>query len=82
MLATGLKNSTSMACGSRCGTARLDEQTFHLPSSRWGAVWYALLDTNTAHGVPESHPAIAARGQTLRPPLSLLVLHSPRRAIG
>ena len=54
-------------------------QTFHLPSSRWGSLWYAVLDTNTAIGVPESVPAIPARGQIAQPPLSLLVLHCPRR---
>ncbi len=61
--------------------ACLDAQTFQLPSSRWGGLWYAVLDTNAARGVPESAPAIPARGQTARPSLSLLVLHCPRRPV-
>ena len=59
-------------------SACLDEQTFQLPSSRWGGVWHAVVDTNSPRGVPESGPAIPARGQIVRPALSLLVLHCPR----
>ena len=59
--------------------ARLEPQTFRLPSSRWGGLWYAVLDTNTPSGVPESVPAIPAHGFVTRPALSLMVLHCPRR---
>jgi glycogen operon protein len=56
-----------------------DEQTFHLPSSRWGGAWNSVIDTNAQRGMPEAAPAIPARGQTMRPGLSLLVLRCPRR---
>jgi glycogen operon protein len=61
--------------------ARLEPHTFRLPSSRWGGLWYAVVDTNTPSGVPEAVPAIPARGQLPRPPLSLLVLHCPRSLV-
>ena len=59
--------------------ARLEPQTFRLPSSRWGRAWHPLVDTDTARGMPASESAIPPLDDIIRPPLSLLVLHSPRR---
>jgi glycogen operon protein len=59
--------------------ASLEPQVFHLPSTRWGGEWHAAIDTDAPTGVPDADVPRPARSQIERPPLSLLVFHSPRR---
>jgi glycogen operon protein len=59
--------------------AALDSVSFRLPVPRWGPRWFPVVDTAATRGKPEDGASVAARGTVVRPPLSLLVLVSPRR---
>jgi glycogen operon protein len=62
--------------------ARLEEQTFRLPAPRWARRWRAVVDTATPTGLPPAAVALPARAAIALPPLSLVVLTSPRRTPG